>query len=148
MLAEIQALVTETSYPSPQRSATGFDGKRLQMLLAVLEKRQGFRLSGQDVFVNVAGGLRLSEPAVDLGIALAVASSLLDRPLPRDTAVIGEVGLGGEVRSVSQLGVRVREAHKLGFKAAVVPRSTVDSSAAGIELIMVQTLQEALDHVL
>ncbi|NNE34849.1 MAG: DNA repair protein RadA, partial [Rhodothermales bacterium] len=128
MLVEIQALVTDSSYASPQRAATGFDGRRLQMLLAVLEKRQGLRVSSQDVFVNVAGGLKLSEPAADLGILMAVASSLLDRPLPPDTAIIGEVGLGGEVRSVSQISVRIREAEKLGFRAAVVPsRGTHDS---------------------
>jgi DNA repair protein RadA/Sms len=149
VLAEIQALVTPTSYPSPQRTATGFDGRRLQMLLAVLEKREGLRLSTQDVFVNVAGGLRLSEPAVDLGIVMAVVSSFKDRPLPRHTVVLGEVGLGGEIRSVSQLPLRLREAGKLGFRTAVVPAHGLNGTAGeGLpETVGVSRLSEAADRL-
>jgi DNA repair protein RadA/Sms len=149
VLAEIQALVTPTSYPSPQRTATGFDGRRLQMLLAVLEKREGLRLSTQDVFVNVAGGLRLSEPAVDLGIVMAVVSSFKDRPLPRHTVVLGEVGLGGEIRSVSQLPLRLREVGKLGFRTAVVPAHGLNGTAGeGLpETVGVSRLSEAADRL-
>src|SRR5690606_32143002 len=108
VLVEIQALVTPTSYGTPQRTATGFDARRLQMLLAVLEKREGLRLSAHDVFVNVAGGVRLDEPAVDLGVVVAVASSFRDVPTDTSSVLVGEVGLGGEIRTVSQLGPRLK----------------------------------------
>jgi len=149
VLAEIQALVTPTSYPSPQRTATGFDGRRLQMLLAVLEKREGLRLSSQDVFVNVAGGLRLADPAVDLGIAMAVVSSMKDRPIPGHTVVLGEVGLGGEIRSVSRLGVRLGEASRLGFRTALVPARGLDGAPnPGIaDVVGVSRLGEASDRL-
>lgn len=149
LLAEIQALVAPTSYPSPQRTATGFDSRRLQMLLAVLEKREGVRLASQDVFLNVAGGLKLSEPAVDLGITMAIVSSLRDRALPSDTVVIGEVGLSGEVRSVPQLPLRLREAAKLGFRSAVVPAFGLPDGAAprSLELVPVSRLSEAVDRL-
>lgn len=149
VLAELQALVTPTSYATPQRSTTGFDAKRLQMLLAVLEKREGMRLSAHDVFVNVTGGLRLIEPSVDLGITMAVASSLFDRALPEFTLYVGEVGLGGEVRAVSQLSTRLREAEKLGFRAALIPSANrADASGAtGMELIQVSWLHEAIEKV-
>lgn len=125
ILAEIQALVAPTSYATPQRTTTGYDGRRLQMLLAVLEKREGLRLSSSDVFVNVTGGMRLAEPAIDAGIIAAVASSFKDVPVSRDTVVIGEVGLSGEVRAVSQLEVRLKEAANLGFATAVIPSSVI-----------------------
>lgn len=149
VLAEIQALVTPTSYPSPQRTADGFDTRRLQLLLAVLEKREGIRLAAQDVFVNVAGGLRLTEPAVDLGIAMAVVSSLRDRALPADTVVVGEVGLSGEVRSVPQLATRLKEAAKLGFRSAVVPAYGLHAGIApqSLELVPVSRLREAIDRL-
>lgn len=149
VLAEIQSLVAPTSYPSPQRTATGFDGRRLQMLLAVLEKREGVRLAAQDVFVNVAGGLKLTEPAVDLGLAMAVLSSLRDRALPADTVVIGEVGLSGEIRSVPQLPVRLREAAKLGFRSALVPAFGLQPGIApkSLELVPVSRLGEAVDRL-
>lgn len=121
MLAEIQALVTPTSYSNPQRTANGFDGRRLQMLLAVLEKRVGMPLSTCDVFVNVTGGLRLTEPAADLAIAAAIASSFRDIPIPSQAMISGEVGLGGEVRAVSQLEARLVETSRLGFSQAFVP---------------------------
>ncbi|NNF03446.1 MAG: DNA repair protein RadA, partial [Rhodothermales bacterium] len=145
ILAEIQALVTPTSYPNPQRTATGFDGRRLQMLLAVLEKRGGLRLSDSDVFVNVTGGLKLSEPAVDLGILGAVASSLRDRPIPEACLLVGEVGLGGEIRRVPQIGLRLGEAAKLGFERAIVPRGAAGRDApAGLRLDPVDTLADVM----
>ena len=148
VLAEIQALVTPTSYPSPQRTATGFDGRRLQMLLAVLEKREGLKLSSQDVFVNVAGGLRLTEPAVDLGIAMAVVSSLYDRAVPAHSMLVGEVGLGGEIRSVPQLSLRLREASKLGFKTALVPGHGLQKSPnEDLEVVPVARLRDVIDKL-
>lgn len=149
VLAELQALVTPTSYSTPQRSATGFEARRLQMLLAVLEKREGMKLSTHDVFVNVTGGLRLIEPSVDLGITMAVASSLFDRALPQRTLFVGEVGLGGEVRGVSQLPKRLKEAEKLGFRAAMVPAiNAQEARSASLEVIAVSALNEAVDRVL
>ena len=121
ILVEVQALVTTTNYGTPQRTTTGFDSKRLALLLAVLEKRIGLRLGMYDVFLNVAGGVRLDEPAVDLGIVLAIASSMKNSALPQDSIFIGEVGLTGEIRFVPQLEQRINEAAKLGFKKAVLP---------------------------
>ncbi|KAA3655965.1 MAG: DNA repair protein RadA [Calditrichaeota bacterium] len=121
ILVEVQALVTSTNYGTPQRTATGFDSKRLALLLAVLEKRIGLRLGMFDVFLNVAGGVRLDEPAVDLGIVVAIASSMKNATIPQEMVFVGEVGLTGEVRFVPQLEQRVNEAAKLGFKKAVIP---------------------------
>lgn len=150
VLVEIQALVTPTSYSTPQRTATGFDSRRLQMLLAVLEKREGLRLSVNDVFVNVAGGVRLEEPAVDLGVIVAVASSFRDVPTDTTTVLIGEVGLGGEIRTVSQLEPRLKEASKLGFERAIVPKNNLKGLAVppGIDVTGVSRLHEVLDFVL
>lgn len=151
VLVEIQALVTPTSYGTPQRAATGFDYRRLQMLLAVLEKREGLRLSSHDVFVNVAGGVRLEEPAVDLGVIVAVASSFRDIPTDTGTVLIGEVGLGGEIRTVSQLELRLKEAAKLGFERALVPKNNLKGGLRppkGFEATGVQRLNEVLDFVL
>lgn len=147
VLVEIQALVTSTSYGTPQRNATGFDARRLQMLLAVLEKREGFRLSTQDVFVNVAGGVRLDEPAVDLGVSVAVASSFRDVPADTSTVLIGEVGLGGEIRTVSQVEPRLNEASKLGFERAIIPSNNRKgiSIPKGLEVTGVESLHKALD---
>lgn len=149
VLVEIQALVTPTSYSTPQRTTTGFDARRLQMLLAVLEKREGLRLSTHDVFVNIAGGVRLEEPAVDMGVIVAVASSFRDIPTDTSTVLIGEVGLGGEIRTVSQIEARLKEAAKLGFEQAVVPKSNLKGvSAPGIRPQGVQRLNEVLDLIL
>jgi len=130
VLAEIQALVTPTSYSTPQRTTTGFDARRLQMLLAVLEKRGGLPLSDYDVFVNVTGGLRLNDPAADLGLVAAIASSHHDCTISPGSAFMGEVGLGGEVRSIAQLDVRMKEAEKLGFDEIWVPAGTHTSQNA------------------
>ena len=150
VLVEIQALVTPTSYGTPQRTATGFDARRLQMLLAVLEKREGLRLSTHDVFVNVAGGVRLEEPAVDLGVIVAVASSFRDVPTDTSTVLIGEVGLGGEIRTVSQPMPRLKEAAKLGFKRALVPKRNLKGlqPPKEIETTGVERLHQVLDLVL
>jgi DNA repair protein RadA/Sms len=150
LLVEIQALVTQTSYGTPQRTATGFDSRRLQLLLAVLEKREGLRMSTHDVFVNVAGGVRLAEPSVDLGVVIAVASSLRDMPVGTSTVVIGEVGLGGEVRAVAHLEARLREAARLGFEQAIVPANSLNGlrRPKGLEVAGVERLQQALDLLL
>ncbi len=121
ILVEVQALVTTTNYGTPQRTTTGFDSKRLALLLAVLEKRIGLRLGMFDVFLNVAGGVRLDEPAVDLGIVTAIASSMKNNTVPQEMVFVGEVGLTGEIRFVPQLEQRINEAAKLGFKKAVTP---------------------------
>lgn len=121
LLVEVQALASHTTFGLPRRTANGFDVNRLHMLLAVLTKQAGLHLGSQDVYVNVVGGLRVTEPAVDLAVALAVASSYRDQPVPRDIAAIGEVGLAGEVRPVRQLDRRVAEAGRLGFRACLVP---------------------------
>jgi len=146
MLAEIQALVTPTSYSNPQRTATGFDGRRLQMLLAVLEKRAGLPLSTCDVFLNVTGGLRLSEPAADLAVAAALASSHRDIPLPSMAMITGEVGLGGEVRAVAQLEARLAETSRLGFTQAFVPDRGLDkkSTPKGLDCVGLKSL----DHMM
>ena len=149
VLVEIQALVTPTSYGTPQRTATGYDGKRLQMLLAVLERREGLRLSTHDVFVNAAGGVRLDEPAVDLGVVVAVASSFRDREVDRSTIFVGEIGLGGELRTVGMLEPRLKEAEKLGFTRAVVPRNNARGLTGGaIEVMPADRLHQVLDWVL
>lgn len=121
LLVEVQALVTPTGYGTPQRTAAGFDQRKLSLLLAVLEKRAGFRFSGQDVFLNVAGGLKVSDTAADLAVACALASSYQDKPLLPGLLVMGEVGLGGEIRLVSHLQQRLQEGERMGFKTALVP---------------------------
>ena len=150
LLVEVQALVTPTSYGTPQRTVTGFDTRRLQLLLAVLEKREGHRFSQHDVFLNVAGGVRLEEPAVDLGVALAVASSFRDVPADSNTVVAGEVGLGGEIRAVARIEPRLAEAKQLGFERMLLPKANTKNLEApkGLELLAVSQLSEALDLVL
>jgi DNA repair protein RadA/Sms len=151
LLAEVQALATTTSFANPRRTANGVDFNRLLLLTAVLTRRAGIRLSEQDVFVNVIGGLRIDEPAADLAIALAIASSTKDRPLPADLAVVGEIGLSGELRAVSQLPARLNEAAKLGFRRALIPKTVRRSGEPlpeGIEPVAVRSLGEAMDAAL
>jgi DNA repair protein RadA/Sms len=151
LLAEVQALATTTSFANPRRTANGIDFNRLLLITAVLTRRVGIRLSEEDVFVNVIGGLKIDEPAADLAIALAIASSAKDRPLPADLAVVGEIGLSGELRAVSQLSVRLNEAAKLGFRRVLIPKTVrrgADALPAGIETIPVRSLDEAMDVVL
>lgn len=146
LLVEVQALVAPASYGVPQRSSTGFDPRRLQMLLAVLEKRVGLHVGQYDVFVNVAGGVRVDEPAVDLGMAVSIVSSLRDVPVSSGAVAIGEIGLGGEIRTVSQVEKRVAEAAKLGFTRCVLPRNNARAMMprAGIELVEIQTVDQAI----
>ena len=121
LLIEVQALVASAAYGTPQRSSTGFDGRRLNMLLAVLEKRVGFKLMQKDVFVNIAGGLRVNDPAIDLAVLAAVLSSNMDIASSEETCITGEVGLAGEIRPVNRIDQRIREAEKLGFQQIIVP---------------------------
>ena len=121
VLVEIQALVSPTSYASPKRAVVGWDSNRLAMVLAVLEARCGMNLSSQDIYLNIAGGLKISEPAADLAVAMAVISSMTNKPLPSDTVIFCEIGLSGEIRAVSQPNSRLKEAHKLGFASAIMP---------------------------
>ncbi|MEK7183157.1 MAG: magnesium chelatase domain-containing protein, partial [Patescibacteria group bacterium] len=121
-LVEIQALVDKTFFPNPVRRTSGFDAGRLQMLLAIISKRAGIKIYDQDVFVNVVGGMRVSEHAADLAVAAAVMSAIENKPLPADAVVIGELGLGGEVRSVPFLERRLKEAERLGMKTFVTPK--------------------------
>jgi len=146
ILVEVQALVAPTSYGVPQRTATGVDPRRLSILLAVLEKRIGLRFGTQDVFVNAAGGLRLTEPGVDLAVAVAMVSSLKEKPVDGKTAVVGEVGLAGEVRGISQLSKRISEAERLGFHRIILPRINLKGlhKKVGIELMGVETVREAV----
>ena len=146
ILVEIQALVARSTLAVPRRTAAGMDYNRVNLLLAVLEKRMNLRLSASDVYVNIAGGLRVGEPAVDLGVVLAVVSSALDVPTDAKMLAFGEVGLGGEVRAVSQAEKRVREAAKLGFETVVLPESCRRqiSGVCGIKLIGVRTVPDAV----
>jgi DNA repair protein RadA/Sms len=147
ILQEIQALVSRTSLAMPRRTATGFDANRLHLLTAVLSRRTGIPLHDQDVYLNVAGGLRVEEPSADLAAALAIVSSIRDHPLPSDLVALGEVGLSGELRGVGQLEQRLREASKLGFLRALVPRGPNASPAprtAELEVIPVSTVRDAL----
>lgn len=135
LLVEIQALVSPTAYGPPRINAVGVDSNRVMMVMNVLEKRTGLKISGMDVFVNVAGGVRVSEPAADLGIATAIASSYLDRRVPMNAVVFGELGLTGELRAVSQALPRLQEAQKLGFERAIAPQANADEAKeAGTEL--------------
>jgi DNA repair protein RadA/Sms len=147
MLVEVQALVSPTSFGTPRRMSLGIDPNRTSLLLAVLEKRVGLELLGDDVFVSVAGGLEVAEPAADLGVAAAVASSFRNRPLPADTVVFGEVGLAGEVRSTGQALLRVREALQMGFKRCILPARSAPADVDGIALVGVRTLAEALERL-
>jgi DNA repair protein RadA/Sms len=124
-LIEVQALVSSAAYGTPQRSSTGFDGRRLNMLLAVLEKRVGFKLLQKDVFINIAGGLRVNDPAIDLAIMAAVLSSNMDIALDGETCLAGEVGLAGEIRPINRIDQRILEAQKLGFKRIIIPAGQV-----------------------
>jgi DNA repair protein RadA/Sms len=147
MLVEVQALVSPSSFGTPRRMSLGIDANRTSLLLAVLEKRLGLELLGDDVYVSVAGGLAVAEPAADLGVAAAVASAFRNRPLPDQTAIFGEVGLAGEVRAASQAGLRIREAAQMGFKRCVLPARNVPPESEGIELLGVASLDEALERL-
>jgi DNA repair protein RadA/Sms len=149
ILVEVQALVSPSSLAQPRRQSMGVDPGRVSLLVAILEKRVGLALGGQDLYVNVAGGVRLTEPAADLGVAMAVASSFLDRPVPADTLIFGEVGLTGEVRAVSAPEIRLKEGHKLGFKRALLAQRQQEhlGDFPGLELVGVETLAAAIRSI-
>ena len=145
LLAEIQGLVTKSAYGSSRRTSAGFDYNRAMLLLAILEKRGGFMLSSYDTYINVVGGLSLDEPSVDLAIVMAIASSYLEKPLLDNLAVFGEVGLSGEIRSVSGAAQRISELARLGFTKCIVPQACLEQvSTKDIECIGVSSIQEAL----
>jgi DNA repair protein RadA/Sms len=152
ILIEAQALVTDTFFPSPSRRSTGIDQNRLSLLLAVLDKRMGYQLHKCDVFVSIAGGLKILEPAIDLGILLAVASSMRGRAVDVDTVVVGEVGLGGEVRTVSRIESRLKEAIHMGFKRCVMPKRNLQGLHKElhekIQLIGVELVEEAVEAII
>ena len=147
LLIELQTLVTPTSFGFPRRTAEGFDYQRLLLLIAVLEKKAGFHIHSEDVFVNIAGGIKVEEPAVDLGVILALASGFKNTPISSTLAVFGEVGLTGEVRGVSQAPARIKEALRLGFKKVLLPKVNLspELSKPGIEFLPVSTVKEAIE---
>ena len=150
VLAEVQALVTKTTFNVPRRTCDGFDFNRAVLLLAVAEKRAGMRLSAFDSYINVIGGLRLDEPGADLSVALAVASSYRDTPIANDLVAIGEIGLTGEVRAVSHLSQRLGEVLRLGFKKCIIPRSGSEKIdvPSGLTVYRVRNLREAIETAL
>jgi DNA repair protein RadA/Sms len=150
LLIEVQALVSTAVYGTPQRTSTGFDTRRLSMLLAVLEKRASFKLASKDVFINIAGGLRVDDPAIDLAVVAAILSSTVDIPVDPHTCFAGEVGLSGEIRPVHRIEQRLSEADKFGMKRILMPgfnRKRVDDSRFGIEVIEVSRVQEIPKHL-
>jgi len=151
LLVEVQALASPTSFGNPRRTVNGLDFNRLLLTVAVLTRRVGLGLGEQDIFANVVGGLQVQEPAVDLAVALALTSSLRDRPVAADLALVGEVGLSGEVRSVGQLEARLNEAARLGFSKAIIPRRLSRSeflAPKGLETVQVRSVREAVDAAL
>ena len=150
ILLEVQALVTTSNYGYPQRVTTGFDQRRLSILLAVLEKRAKIRVSANNIFINMAGGVRINEPAVDLAVCCSIASSLFDKAINNKTVVVGEVGLGGEIRTVNNIEKRIQEAERLGFKRVIVPvgNSSGISSTPKIEITSVENLTDAIKILL
>ncbi len=150
ILSEVQALVTTTGFGNPRRMSNGFDYNRLNLLLAILEKREGLYFSNLDTYLNVVGGMRLDEPACDLAVCMALASGLRDKPLDEKLIAFGEVGLSGEIRSISRVQARVNEAERLGFTQCVLPRSCIKQITKkpdGIQLIGVKNIKEALNIV-
>jgi DNA repair protein RadA/Sms len=144
LLIEVQALVTPSVYGTPQRTASGFDLRRLQLLLAVLEKRGGFHFGTKDVFVNIAGGLKIEDPAIDLAMVMALLSSYEDIPLSQKTCFAGEIGLSGEIRAVNRIDQRISEAEKLGFEKIIISKYNrrSDSKSNDIKAIQVALVEE------
>lgn len=151
ILSEVQALVTKSGFGTPRRAASGFDFNRTNLLVAVLEKRAGYFFGSLDIYINIVGGLQLDETACDLSVCLAMVSSLLDQPIGDKTVAIGEVGLGGEVRSVTFLELRLREAQRIGFTKAIVPKHSLKqlntAEFAGMELVGVSYLRDAINAI-
>jgi DNA repair protein RadA/Sms len=151
ILVELQALATSTSFGTPRRTILGIDQNRVALLVAVMEKKLGLHLMGHDIFMNVAGGVKIDEPGVDLGVVSAIASSFMDRPIPEDTVVLGEVGLTGEVRAVGQVETRIAEVRKMGFKRCLIPASNLkrltENGGGGIEVVGVRSVEEAVENL-
>ena len=147
ILVELQALVVSTPFGIPRRTAQGVDPNRVSLLVAVMEKRLGIRLINHDIFLNIAGGIKVDEPGVDLGVICAIASSSKDKLIDPEVVVFGEIGLGGEVRGVSQSEIRVKEAARLGFKRCILPKQNQEKMKAikGIEFVGVKAVREAMD---
>ena len=151
LLIEIQSLVSIATYGTPQRSSTGFDAKRLNMILAVLEKRGGFRLGNQDVFLNIAGGLKVEDPAIDLAVCTSIVSSYEDISIPNTVCFAAEVGLGGEVRAVNRIEQRIAEAQKLGFKEIWISKFNakgLNVDAYDIKIRMASKLEDVFIQIL
>ena len=146
-VVEVQSLVSKTSYSMPKRISIGSDPSRMSVLLAVMEKRAGTFLSNSDVVVNIAGGIEVNEPAIDLAVIMAIASSAFDKPIPKGIVCIGEVGLNGELRPVNHMESRIREAVRMGFSKAMIPQSNFESlkKMQGIELVGLSHVRSALD---
>jgi DNA repair protein RadA/Sms len=150
IISEIQALVTKTAYPSAKRTADGFDHNRMALLIAVLEKRMGLKFYENDVYLNVAGGIHLDEPSADLSIAMALISGITDKVISDEIIAFGEIGLSGEVRAVSHIDYRVKEAIRLGFTKIILPKKNITQSlkaSDGVELIGVSNIYQVLAHM-
>jgi DNA repair protein RadA/Sms len=149
LLVEVQALVSPTTFGMPRRTSMGVDFNRVNLLIAVLEKRMGLHLGGMDVFLNIVGGLKITEPAADLGIIAAILSSFRELPIDSRTFLFGEVGLSGEVRAVSQGEARLRESAKIGFKKAIIPKGNAErlTTDYGLTIIGVKDVEELKEHV-
>ena len=149
ILVEVQALTAPTPLAMPRRTAIGLDHNRTSVLVAVLEKKLGMTLFNQDIFINVAGGIRLNEPGADLGIITSIVSSKLEKPMPAHTVVCGEVGLTGEVRAISQITPRIKEAGRLGFTQCILPKKNMKGQpgSSKMQLIGVDSIKEAIDHL-
>jgi len=145
-LIEVQALASSAAYGTPQRSSTGFDLRRLNMLLAVLEKRAGFKIAQKDVFLNIAGGIKVNDPAIDLAVISAILSSNVDIAIEKQVCMAGEVGLSGEIRPINRIEQRILEAEKLGFKKMIIPDinlKSINLTKLNIELVRVKKVEEA-----
>ena len=150
IISEIQTLVAKTVYPTGKRTCDGFDHNRMSLLIAVLEKRMGLKFYENDVYINVAGGLHLSEPSADLAVAMALISGITDKIIPDSLIAFGEIGLAGEVRAVSHIEYRVKEAARLGFTKIIIPKKNLQSLSAtpeGVELIGINNIYEVLLHM-
>ena len=151
IISEIQALVTKTSFPTAKRTCDGFDNNRMALLIAVLEKRIGLKFYENDVYLNVAGGIYLNEPSADLSIAMALISGITDKVIPDDIIAFGEIGLSGEVRAVSHIDYRVKEAVRLGFTKIILPKKNVTPAlkvSAGVTLVGVSNIYEVIPHMI
>ena len=148
LMIEIQALVSTAVYGTPQRTTTGFNVKRLNMLLAVLEKRAGFRLGSKDVFLNITGGISIDDPSTDLGVAMAILSSNEDIAIPKNICFAGEIGLGGEIRPVQRVEQRISEAEKLGFDTIFISKyNKISSEKQGMNIVKYAKIEEVIEHL-